>query len=98
MNVAQTILSQLGGNKFSVMTGAKNFVSDGPALQFKLPTNFAAKKINFVRITLDPSDTYTMKFFNFRGLNLKEVESVSGVYNDQLKSIFTGVTGLDCSL
>ncbi len=98
MNVAQTILSQLGGNKFTVMTGAKNFMSDGAALQFKLPANFAAKKINFVKIILDPSDTYTMKFFNFRGLNLKEVETISGVYYDQLKPIFTEVTGLDCSL
>jgi hypothetical protein len=27
MQVAQTILNQLGGNKFIVMTGSKNFVA-----------------------------------------------------------------------
>ena len=38
MTIANTILEQLGGNKFIAMTGAKNFVSDGNTLRMTLPT------------------------------------------------------------
>ena len=37
LTVANTILQQLGGNKFRVMTGAKNFVGSNDALTFRLP-------------------------------------------------------------
>lgn len=36
MNTAQIIYQQLGGNKFTVMTGSKNYVSDGDALNYGL--------------------------------------------------------------
>jgi hypothetical protein len=98
MTIATEILNQLGGNKFVAMTGAKNLMADNNSLQFKLPTKFAKNNINFVRVTLDPSDTYTVQFFNYRGLNLKKIEEASSVYCDQLQDIFTSVTGLDCTL
>ena len=41
MTTAQTIFSQLGGNRFALMTGAKGFLSAPDALHFKLPSNFA---------------------------------------------------------
>lgn len=98
MQVATTIYQQLGGNRFSLMTGAKDILSDGNALQFKLPARFANQGINFVRIKLERNDTYTMEFYKFRGLDLKAIETREMVYADELRAVFTAVTGLDCSL
>jgi hypothetical protein len=96
LQVAKTILEQLGGNKFIAMTGAKNLVGGETSLSFKIGRN--AKKISHVRIELDPSDTYTIKFLRVRKLEVKEVSSFSGVYNDQLQAVFTANTELYTSL
>lgn len=43
MEIAKTILSQLGGNRFITMTSAKHFVGlTEPGLQFDLPTDTGA--------------------------------------------------------
>lgn len=97
--IAVEIISQLGGNKFIVMTGAKQFVSlDKGGIIFKLPSNFAKNGINLIKIELDPSDTYNLYFFKSRGTSLKEIDNYTGVYCDQLQSIFTEITGLDTHL
>ena len=100
MSVAQTILQQLGGNKFLVMTGAKNLVNHSKenALSFKLPSKFATDGINYVKITLQPNDTYTMEFGKVWGVKYKVIHTVEGVYCDMLQTIFTDKTGLDTSL
>jgi hypothetical protein len=97
MTVAQTILQQLGGNKFRVMTGAKNFMEDGDSLIFWIPTK---NGIDNVIITLEFTDTYRMTFqkWNRKTLQQKIVYTVGGVYADQLQSIFTNQTGLDTHL
>ena len=104
MTVANTILEQLGGNKFIAMTGAKNFVSDGNTLRMTLPKN--RSKANRLYITLDAMDTYTMNFFKYTAgrLNKKtfawtpdkqeDVKEISSVYADMLQDIFTDVTGM----
>ena len=94
MNVAETILSQLGGNRFVVMTGAKNLLKDHNALSMRLPS----RKVTHVRITLDPSDTYTVLFLRMRGYQVTEVARVSDVYADSLREVFTRYTGLETSL
>lgn len=88
LDVAKTILEQLGGRQFQVMTGAKDFIGDVDTLSFKIGRN--AHAINAVRITLDPSETYTVRFFR-RG---KVVSQHSDIYNDQLRALFTEKTGL----
>ncbi|MCB5201690.1 hypothetical protein LH464_04255 [Neorhizobium sp. T786] len=100
MNVAETILAQLGGNKFRAMTGAKSFVGGSDLLQFDLPRGFAANKATKVRITLDVSDTYTMAFYqwNAKKLDMKQLSEIPGVYADDIRRIFTSETGLDCTL
>ncbi len=102
MTIAQTILQQLGGNRFIAMTGAKNFVDDGYTLRMTLPRN--ASKANRLYITLDFDDTYTMRFFRYTAprLNTKkftfskekvtEVKTIKGVYCDMLQERFTEVT------
>jgi hypothetical protein len=99
--IAQTILAQLGGNRFIAMTGAKNLTSSDNALSFKIGRN--SSRANCVRIELTPSDTYTMTFqraarSKTQGFQIKEVEKIEGVYCDQLQSIFTKVTGLETHL
>jgi len=104
MTVAQTILEQLGGNKFIVMTGSKNFVSDKNSLRMKLAGN--KSRANYLKITLNGLDLYDMEFdkctaakFNintgeYRDFEKKEIVRFNDVMFDQLQEIFTSVTGL----
>jgi hypothetical protein len=98
LTIAQTILSQLGGGKFLAMTGAKDLAADKSALRFKLPARFAKDGINFVQITLTTSDLYDMRFGKMAGpskcFEVSEKASFTGVYFDQLQSVFTLATGL----
>ena len=97
--VARTILEQLGGRRFMVMTGAKNFVGGNNSLTFRLPgKNFCKQSINSVQITLDPSDTYTVTFARIRGIDVKVIAMHRDVYVENLRSLFTEVTGLDTHL
>lgn len=98
--VAQTILAQLGGNRFIAMTGAKNFThaDDGRGrLAFKLPRK-AKDGINYISITLNDRDLYDVTFCSMTGLNVREVSELPNLYADQLRAGFTGVTGLDTNL
>lgn len=97
MQIAQTILEQLGGNRFIAMTGAHNLVSGARALQFKLPRG-ARNGINLVRIELNCNDLYDMTFSKFRNLNVEEIESAYDCEASQLQWLFTTATGLDTKL
>ena len=98
--VAEGILEQLGGRQFLVMTAAKQLLSFNEpghgGLQFKLPRRGARAKlgIDAVRITLQTSDTYTMDFFK----GMEKVRSIGSLYSDDLRRVFTEVTGLETSL
>lgn len=97
LEVANTILSQLGGNRFCAMTGASNLVAGDSFLQFKIPARMAKEGINRVKITLDPSDTYTVEFYKIGRAPKFQVNKVcqySDVYNHGLADLFTSVTGL----
>jgi hypothetical protein len=98
VTVATEILRQLGGNRFRAMTGAKNFTGHASALSFKLPSNFATKGVNYVKVTLTPADTYIVEFLKIRALKVTPIETVEDVYHDNLQGVFTRVTGLDTSL
>lgn len=39
MSVAETILQQLGGQRFTAMTGSKNYLADGNSLRMTLAKN-----------------------------------------------------------
>ena len=95
MQVANTILQQLGGGRFIAMTGARLFCGDNTSLQFSIPT---AKGINKVRIVLDPSDTYTVEFYNLRGTKITKKAAVNDIYAEDLCDVFEDHTGLYTSL
>ena len=59
--IATTILSQLGGHHFVVMTGAKRMVAIENGLRFNIGSN--GSKANMVKVILNADDTYTMQFW-----------------------------------
>ncbi len=103
--LAQTILQQMGGNKFLVMTGCKDLVWDdkNSTLRMTIPKN--GSKANRLWVTYNwGSDSYTMRFFRYTAprLNSKtyewsdekitEVAEFKEIYFDQLQELFTEVT------
>jgi hypothetical protein len=91
--IAKTIYKQLGGNKFKVMTGSKDFIALDGGLLFSLIKNKV--KAKFLRIILSPDNTYTLFFMNNKG---REIIIRRDVYADNLQNIFTKITGLFTSL
>ena len=98
--VAQIIYSQLGGGRFPVMTGARNFAAVGKGLSFRLPgaKGFTRSGINYVKITLEPSDTYTVEFGRVYGNKYTIITTLDDVYCDKLKEVISYETGLCLSL
>jgi hypothetical protein len=98
LDVAKTILAQLGGNRFLAMTGARDLTGGEKSLTFKIGRG-AKRGINAVRVTLDASDTYTVEFIKIgRGWKVETVEEISLVYGDSLRAVFTEHTGFRTSL
>jgi hypothetical protein len=95
--IAQTILNQLGSQKFLSMTGAKNLVRLKNGLQFDLPGRMTKNHINKVAITLE-NDEYTIITYKLRGVDLRPVDTKNGIQASQLKQIFSQLTGLETHL
>lgn len=100
MEVAKTILSQLGGGKFLAMTGSFNLVSDVNSLTMHLRPN--KLKAKYLRIELNSMDTYTMTFsalkkvdngFGLKLPTLVVLKEYENVYCDMLQKLFTLETG-----
>ena len=94
MTTAQTILSQLGGNKFCAMTGAKDFSDTGDGLMFSLPQRMCKNKAGKVYVRLEDSDTYTVDFFSVRGGGIRSISTHQMVYADRLAATISDQTGL----
>jgi hypothetical protein len=100
LDVAQTILAQLGGQRFSVMTGASRYVGSATALSFRLPStpHFVKDRINFCAISLTWRDTYTVEFFRRTKTAYTLVTTCADVYAEDLQACFTRITGLETHL
>ncbi len=92
MTCANTILEQLGGHKFIVMTGAKNFTGTEKTLSFSIMRN--TKKVTHVKITLNWKDLYDIEFMRVHKLKVNPISEAKDVYFDELQRVFTGETGL----
>lgn len=101
---AQQLINNLtqssnGMNRLVAMTGAKNiiFSSEDNYVSFKLPK---ISKYNYVKIVLNPMDTYDVYFEKHIWSKMKMMKQVvvSGLYNEMLKSTFEQNTGLHLSL
>jgi len=104
LHVAKTILIQLGGNRFTAMTGAKDYLGSEAekSLAFRLPSRFAKNGINRVKIILDDSDTYVVEAMKITkgkaGLMATMIETRAQIYAEDLQKVFTEITGLDTHL
>lgn len=96
--VANTILNQIGGRRFIMMTGAKDFVAGECGITFRIPARSARNGINKVRIVLMPDDTYEMQFIKYANMLDKRIATTTGVYCDMLEDIFEANTGLYTSM
>ena len=91
--LAETILKTLGGNKFRMMTGAKNLAGDENSLSMRIGRN--SSNSNYLKITLNSMDLYDMKFCKLtRKFEEKSVTEYSDVYNDMLTDVFEKHTGM----
>lgn len=104
---AYIMLLQLGGKRFLVMTGAHKLMAAGrtehnpnPWLRMDLRSNKA--KVNRMKITLMPNDTYTVEFYRQVLVDWEPVisnqQTFEMVYGEDLPSLFTSVTGYDTHL
>ncbi len=99
--IAQTIIAQLGGNKFLTMVGQSGRLIYGndslgnPFIEFKFK---GCKKANRCKISLTLGDTYKIKFFKIANMNCDLVHETNGAYCDMLRDIFEDFTGLATSL
>jgi hypothetical protein len=94
--VANTILNQLGGNRFLAMTGAKSLIYDDNSLRFRIGRN--KSKSNLVKIILTSQDLYDVEFGRAHGIKYKVLDTVRGVGAENLTDVFTNYTGLFTSL
>lgn len=96
VNIANTILAQLGGNMFRTMTGSKDFTAIESGIQFKVGRN--SKSVNFCRIRLNGRDLYNVEYGFLRAGKLHVAKFTDDLYFDQLRADFTENTGLYTSL
>lgn len=96
--IAQTIVNQLGGRKFMVMTGVKSFGFDETGgVSFKIGRN--GSKCNHVAIEYDYGrDLYNVVFGRIHGGKYRELERTNGCYFDMLVPMFEEYTGLATKL
>lgn len=104
--IANTILQQLGGGRFLVMTGSKDMIAIDNGLRMSLAKN--GSKANRLEITLNGADLYDMKFYRYTSARystrggqfrmypekITTVKEYNDVYFDQLQELFTNVTKL----
>jgi hypothetical protein len=88
LTVAKTILALLGGERFVMMTGAKNFIGSADSVTFKVGSN--PKRVTHVRVTLTPDGLYDVTFFKAG----KGPHSQDGVDRDMLQEVFGANIGL----
>jgi hypothetical protein len=93
--VAETILTQLGGHRFLAVTSAKDLVRGDRHVMMSVMGRSTKQNVNRVRITLDQDGTYKIETFLVRGMTFRTLETRTGVSN--LKEWFTSLTGLRTS-
>ena len=97
LTIAKTIIQQLGGNKFIVMTGARNIFADGQGVTMQIMKN--KSKAKYVSIILNSLDLYDMQFKSLdKDLNLIIRAEANNIYFEDLETIFTNITGLNTRL
>lgn len=92
MTVATKILMQLGGSKFSKITGATDFVTEKNGIRFKIPRG------RIVQIKLNDRDLYDIKIMKIVKLEVKTLDNKQDVGVENLIPTFEKMTSLYTSL
>ena len=93
MSIANEIYRQLGGNKFAVMTGAKNFIDIENGIRMTIGRN--KTNHNWMEVTLNSLDLYDVAFAKLTKLGeRKSLKEYTNVYNDSLVELFETHTGM----
>ena len=97
--IAKTILQQIGGRRFTAMTGSRDFIDMGNGLRMSLARNKTSA--NRLDIIYDAgADLYNMRFYRKTfskktfECKTKDIAVHEGIYCDMLEEMFTMVTGL----
>lgn len=96
--IADTILQQLGGLKFIVITGANSFSYGDNSLNFRLSSRMTKHKAQCMRITLNGKDLYDLELMKIRNFELKLVDKKTDIDAEALQRVFTEMTGLNTSI
>lgn len=96
--IVNTIFTQLGGmRRLASFVGGKGFVGgecDNCVFAAFRWAAKAANKANYMKITLEADDTYTVTFLSIRGSKMTEKGRFENVYCDMLVNLFESETGL----
>lgn len=93
LTIPNTILAQLGGTRFRVMTGARDFLGSDRALICRLMRN--ERGVTHLRVTLTDADVYHVEALRVnRHGDTTVVDQADDVYNDQLVEAVERITGL----
>lgn len=101
LEIANTILAQMGGGRLTAMIGMHNPVAlDSPA---GLKFNFrGSRKANICQVIYNPgSDTYDFELYKYTPVRYADCPCVYGeseVYCDMFQDLFTQFTGLTLTL
>jgi hypothetical protein len=93
-HVAETIAHQIT-NPTLAMLGAHTLVEASDSLTFRVR---GSRFANCVKVTLDPSDTYTVEFFKITRHRFPTVKSLSFVHAPELRRVIGDTLGLAVSL
>lgn len=111
--VGQDIVRQLGGRRFMLMTGVKQFNLEGDgSISFDLGSN--GSESNYVRVEYNYNkDLYNLVFikrtrkkdkelsmpgFPIWDYKFNELKRYDSIYNDQLRELFEDFTGMYLTL
>ena len=92
-NVANAIYKQLGGSKFSAMTGAACFTIEVDGMYGLMAKFKGSRKANFCEILLNGNDLYNVRFIK-AGKEVKTVATFTDLYYDHLIETFEQTTNL----
>jgi hypothetical protein len=105
MDVTETIYQQLGGRQFRAMTGCSNrgygtddLGQDYTSFKIGSGAKCEGKRVNYVTVTLEASDTYKVEFIYASVKERTVRKTTSGIYADMLQEVFTRYTGFYTTL
>ncbi len=91
-HIAATILQQIGGKRFMVMTGSHDFINLGNGLRMSLSRNkTSANRLEILYNMRFYRQSFSRKTFEVK---IKDIKTYEGVYCDMLEDIFSDVTGM----